>query len=61
MLNLISTSHISSCKLEDERRYSSALIKFLGGETYEGEVLQNKPHGQGRFSLTDGSFYEGTF
>lgn len=65
MNDLIKSSRIASFKLESEAPSSkgraTALIKFTGGHNYRGEVLGNKPHGQGRFSLNDGSFYEGTF
>ena len=34
-------------------------MKFLGGEKYEGEWLDNKPHGKGKLILRDESSYEG--
>ena len=47
--------------IEDNQRNGWGRQVFKTGDIYEGNWLNDKPDGKGKLTLTDGSYYEGTF
>lgn len=45
----------------DGKRHGEGFIQWVNGDTYEGQWLNDMPHGQGKKTYIDGSVYEGEF
>lgn len=40
---------------------STSEIVFKNGDLYEGQVLNEQPHGKGKYKFSNGSHYQGEF
>lgn len=46
---------------DEEANGQTGEVGFLNGETFDGEIREDRPHGTGKLHLADGCFYQGNF
>ena len=61
MYSLLINNCIKHVALETDSDGQNGEIYFYNGETYIGDIHNNKPYGTGKLIMNDGSYYEGEF
>lgn len=61
MQALISNKCVKYVSYDEGSGGQTGEICFLNGEVFDGEIQNGLPKGWGKFTLTDGSYYEGQF